>query len=95
MTTSRRSFLRSILVAGASFSILPGAGRVWKASRQSPEAYDIHDLMDLIWKIKEARKREGGSTFFRVSGFPHTRIEEVRIPISIPSQDELLRLFGT
>lgn len=36
MTTSRRSFLRSILVAGASFSILPGAGRVWKAIRTGP-----------------------------------------------------------
>lgn len=28
---TRRNFLRSILVAGASFTILPGAGRIWRA----------------------------------------------------------------
>ena len=31
---NRRNFIRNILVAGASFSILPGAGRLWVATRQ-------------------------------------------------------------
>jgi len=33
---NRRNFLNSILLAGASFSILPGAGRLWKARREVP-----------------------------------------------------------
>lgn len=30
---NRRNFLRGIVVAGASFNILPGAGRIWQARR--------------------------------------------------------------
>lgn len=30
---NRRNFLNSIMVAGASFAILPGAGRIWRAER--------------------------------------------------------------
>lgn len=30
---NRRNFLRGIVIAGASFNILPGAGRIWKAQR--------------------------------------------------------------
>lgn len=30
---NRRNFLRGIIVAGASFNILPGAGRIWQARR--------------------------------------------------------------
>lgn len=30
---NRRNFLKNVLVGGASFAILPGAGRVWKATR--------------------------------------------------------------
>lgn len=37
---NRRNFIKSILVAGASFTILPGAGRIWKATR-SP-LYEIN-----------------------------------------------------
>lgn len=30
---NRRNFIQSLLTAGASFTILPGAGRLWKAER--------------------------------------------------------------
>lgn len=30
---NRRNFLRGVIIAGASFNILPGAGRIWKAQR--------------------------------------------------------------
>jgi len=30
--TSRRNFFKNIVVAGAAFAILPGAGRIWKAT---------------------------------------------------------------
>jgi hypothetical protein len=49
---NRRNFLCNILVAGASFTILPGAGRIWKAQRQ----LDLKELFDLQWKIIERRK---------------------------------------
>lgn len=36
MSISRRNFIGSLMVAGASFSILPGSGRVWVARRERP-----------------------------------------------------------
>lgn len=33
---NRRNFIQNILIAGASFTILPGAGRIWKAVREVP-----------------------------------------------------------
>lgn len=33
---NRRGFLRDLLLGGAAFSILPGAGRIWKAQRKVP-----------------------------------------------------------
>lgn len=57
---NRRSFFKSILVAGASFTILPGAGRIWKAQRDIPlfpsYGYDqmpgnLYDF--LIWSIRK------------------------------------------
>lgn len=30
---NRRNFIKNILIAGASFNILPGAGRIWKVER--------------------------------------------------------------
>lgn len=30
---NRRNFIRNLLVGGVSFAILPGAGRLWKATR--------------------------------------------------------------
>lgn len=34
MDINRRNFLGNLLIAGASFAILPGAGRIWRARRQ-------------------------------------------------------------
>lgn len=31
---NRRNFLGNLLIAGASFAILPGAGRIWRAQRR-------------------------------------------------------------
>lgn len=49
---NRRSFINNILVAGASFSILPGAGRVWRAQREQV----IHDWdynrSVILWAIE-------------------------------------------
>lgn len=42
--TSRRNFLRSILVAGASFAILPGAGRIWHARRDTRWLFTEEEL---------------------------------------------------
>jgi hypothetical protein len=30
---NRRNFIGNLIVAGATFAILPGAGRLWKATR--------------------------------------------------------------
>lgn len=32
---TRRNFLGTLLVAGATFTILPGAGRLWRARRRT------------------------------------------------------------
>jgi hypothetical protein len=29
---NRRNFINNLLIAGASFMVLPGAGRIWKAT---------------------------------------------------------------
>jgi len=33
---NRRNFIGNLLIAGASFAILPGAGRIWRAQRCVP-----------------------------------------------------------
>lgn len=30
---NRRNFIKNLMVAGAAFTVLPGAGRIWKAER--------------------------------------------------------------
>lgn len=35
---NRRNFIENILVAGASFMILPGAGRIWRAAAVVPNS---------------------------------------------------------
>ena len=35
-TMNRRGFFKRLLLGGAAFTILPGAGRIWKAQRQTP-----------------------------------------------------------
>ena len=40
---NRRNFIESILVAGAAFSILPGAGRIWRVTRTLPDAISYID----------------------------------------------------
>ena len=92
---NRRGFLSQILVAGAAFSILPGAGRLWKATRPAPEVLQIRDLLDLIYKLKRVRAgMDEPAVFFRVSGFHETRIEAVRFPILQPEPDEVAKLYG-
>lgn len=34
MIVSRRNFISGLLAAGAGFTILPGAGRIWRAERR-------------------------------------------------------------
>jgi len=49
---NRRNFLKNILVAGASFSILPSAGRLWKAEREfihTPNNYLPSLLYPNVW----------------------------------------------
>lgn len=38
---NRRNFIRNILVAGASFNVLPGAGRLWVARRSAVSMPDM------------------------------------------------------
>ena len=44
---NRRNFLKNIMVAGASFAVLPGAGRVWKATRNTGVYHWRIDLEDV------------------------------------------------
>jgi hypothetical protein len=53
---NRRNFLNSLLVAGASFSILPGAGRLWVAKKP-----------DLIWRHPVWRHPEAGCSLTQAS----------------------------
>lgn len=39
---NRRNFLRSLATGLAGFTILPGAGRVWRAQRQIVAAQVVH-----------------------------------------------------
>ena len=52
--TSRRNFLRGLLVAGASIAILPGAGRIWKPRRSW-----IDELQEQLWVLKRRRDELG------------------------------------
>lgn len=50
MIVSRRNFISGLLAAGAGFTILPGAGRIWKVPK-----LDIEELFDLLYELKKAR----------------------------------------
>lgn len=63
--TTRRNFIRNVLVAGASFTILPSAGRIWRAKRApvaviqiAPGVWSTKEIMDQIAKILEIAERQ-------------------------------------
>jgi len=46
---NRRNFIGNLILAGASFAILPGAGRLWKATRLPPGGY-----IELMMRLETA-----------------------------------------
>lgn len=44
---NRRNFINNLIVAGASFTILPGAGRIWRATREQV----LHVFVDIRGRV--------------------------------------------
>ena len=75
---NRRNFIKNILVAGASFSVLPGAGRIWKATRSDigiyfalrecpppdGEMFVVQDWIRRYWEIMDRRRALGVQDLF-------------------------------
>lgn len=64
---NRRNFLNNLLLAGASFTILPGANRVWKAVRPVKmirvQYRTIHDCIEVTMTREQYKEMVHGTAY--------------------------------
>jgi len=56
---NRRNFIRGLLVSGAAFTVLPGAGRLWRAQRASVRQLTERDLNEFLEALFDFNRNPG------------------------------------
>jgi hypothetical protein len=70
----RRAFIGRLAAGIAGFTILPGAGRVWRATRSPvivrvpviPAHWDLVSLQKVIFELARRREREGNANHIEI-----------------------------
>lgn len=102
---NRRSFIDRMAIGAASFMILPGAGRVWRARRVMAEPACLTDetraYQDCVreylgeYLLQLARKDHAdGSVDLKVMPMRWGQVDHVTIKTSVPELDRITRLEG-
>ncbi len=92
---NRRNFINSLLTIGAGFTILPSAGRIWKAERSLYRWFPNNPNLDIIIAWTDADIKRWNSFPIHLADEVHRKfIEKLQVRNEVPAND-LIHQFTT